>query len=333
MLAMGGRRFALVAAALSVTALAGGGCAVGPDFLVPSAPQVGRYTREPLASRTQSADVPRQGQAQHFVNGRYIPAEWWALYRSTALNSLIRRAIDTNPNLQSTMAALRAAKENVYSQQGKYFPLVQANFNPTRQQTSAPISSALNSGASIYSLITGQLLVSYTVDAFGLNRRTVESLQATADVERFQVEAAYLTLTSNVVVAAIQEASLRGQIEETNRVIDINLKMLQLLRTQFAAGYVTRNDVALQEAALAQIRATLPPLRKALAQQRDLLAALAGRFPTQEPAETFRLTELRLPTELPVSLPADLVRQRPDVRAAEEQLHSASSCFPFAAGG
>jgi outer membrane protein TolC len=173
---------------------------VGPDFLVPSAPQVGRYTKEPLASRTESATVSRNGQAQHFVNGRCIPAEWWALYRSPGLNSLIRRAIDTNPNLHSTMAALRAAKENVYSQQGKYFPLVEANFNPTRQQTSAPISSALNNGASIYSLITGQLLVSYTFDAFGLNRRTVESLQATADVQRFQVEAAYLTLTSYLYV-------------------------------------------------------------------------------------------------------------------------------------
>jgi len=167
--------------------------------------------------------------------------------------------------------------------------------------------------------------VSYTFDTWGLNRRAVESLQAAADSQRFQVEAAYLTLTSTVVVAAVQEASLRAQIDATNRLIDINVKMLEILRKQFNEGYADRIDVAAQEAALAQIRATLPPLRKALAQQRDLLSALAGRFPSQEPRETFKLDDLRMPNDLPVSLPAQLVEQRPDVRAAEELLHAASA--------
>jgi NodT family efflux transporter outer membrane factor (OMF) lipoprotein len=169
------------------------------------------------------------------------------------------------------------------------------------------------------------VLVTYTLDIWGLERRNIESLQAQEDSQRFLVEAAYLMLTSNVVVAAIQEASLRGQIDATNQLIAINTKMLQILRSQFNEGYANRNDVALQEAQVAQTLATLPPLRKALAQQRDLLTALAGRLPDQEVKETFTLAKVTLPVELPVSLPSQLVEQRPDIRSAEELLHSASA--------
>jgi NodT family efflux transporter outer membrane factor (OMF) lipoprotein len=153
----------------------------------------------------------------------------------------------------------------------------------------------------------------------------VESLKAQADNQRFQVEAAYLTLTANVVVAAITEASLRGQIEATNELIAAQTKMLDVLQRQLTSGYANRSDVATQEAALAQARATLPPLRKALAQQRDLLAALAGTYPSVGPRESFKLADLHLPVDLPVSLPSQLIEQRPDVRSAEEQLHSASA--------
>src|SRR6202030_378148 len=210
------KRFPGVALAFALTLLASG-CAVGPDFLHPAAPEVTRYTREPLAPRTSSTDI-RFGQSQHFVNGRDIPAEWWRLFHSPALNALIKKALAANPNLQATMAALRVAKENVYAQQGKYFPLVQANFNSSRQQQSASLSPTPSNGENLFNLYTAQVLVSYTLDTWGLNRRTVESLQALSDSQRFQVEAAYLTLTSNVVVAAVQEASLRGQIEATNRI-------------------------------------------------------------------------------------------------------------------
>jgi NodT family efflux transporter outer membrane factor (OMF) lipoprotein len=287
-------------------------------------PEVSGYTKEPLAPRTSSTDAPN-GQTQRFMRGRDIPQEWWGLLKSPALNALIQRSLKANPNLQAAMSSLRAAKEAVYAQQGKFFPLVQANFNPTRQQTSQAIAPVPSSGATIYDLHTAQVLVSYTFDVWGLNRRTVESLQAQADMQRFQVEAAYLTLSSNVVVAAIQEASLRGQIDTTNQLIAVNTKMLDILRRQLQSGYANRSDVAAQEAALAQTRAMLPPLRKALAQQRDLLAALSGDFPSEGPRETFTLSTLRLPQDLPVSLPSQLIEQRPDVRAAEEQLHSASA--------
>ena len=251
--------------------------------------------------------------------------QWWTLFKSPALNALIERALQNNPNLQSALASLRAAKESVYAQEGKFLPLVQANFNPTRQRTSPAVTPVPASGANIFALDTAQLTVAYTFDIWGLNRRTVESLEALADVQRFQVEAAYLSLTANLTVAAITEASLRGQIDATKQIIAINSKMRDTLQRQLDAGYANRSDLAAQEAALAQAKATLPPLRKALAQQHDLIAALAGGFPSEGPRGTFRLADLRLPVDLPVSLPSQLIEQRPDVRAAEEQLHSASA--------
>jgi len=299
-------------------------CAVGPDFVHPVAPDIVRYTREPLAPRTASA-AAAGGQAQRFTADSDIPQEWWALFKSPALNALIEQALQNNPNLQSALASLRSAQENVLAQEGKYFPFAQANFNPTRQRTSAVLSPVPSSGASIFNLDTAQLTVTYTFDIWGLNRRTVESLEALADVQRFQVEAAYLSLTANLVVGAVTEASLRGQIDATEQIIAVNNKMRDTLRRQLDAGYANRSDLAAQEAALAQAEATLPPLRKALEQQRDLIAALAGAYTGQGPAPAFRLADLHLPADLPVSLPSQLVEQRPDVRAAEEQLHSASA--------
>jgi NodT family efflux transporter outer membrane factor (OMF) lipoprotein len=326
--------FSCVATAAAVALLAG--CAVGPDFRAPAPPETNRYTKEPRASHTSGADVPT-GAVQRFEAGRDVPKDWWTLFKSPALNALIERAMRNNPNVQSALASLRAAKQAVYAQEGHYFPLVQANFNPSRQQlannplgaTSTPVVGTAPSGAAIvenpFSVITAQLTVAYTLDVWGLNRRTVEALQATADNQRFEAEAAYLSLASNVAVAAITEASLRAQIDATNNLIKINRSMVDTLRQQFEKGAVTRGDLALQEAALAQEEATLPPLRKALAQNRDLLAALVGGFPSDEPHEIFKLADLHLPTNLPVSLPSQLIEQRPDVRAAEELLHAAGA--------
>jgi NodT family efflux transporter outer membrane factor (OMF) lipoprotein len=300
----------------AVTLLAS--CAVGPDFGHPAIPEITRYTREPLAASSAPS-------GQMFVEGRDIPQQWWTLFKSRELDAWVEHALQNNPNLQSAMATLRAAKDAVNAQQGKYFPLVTANFNPTRQRTSAVLAPVLATGPNPFNLDTAQLTVSYSFDIWGLNRRTVESLEALADVQHFQVEAAYLTLTSNVVVAAITEASLRGQIEATLSLIATVSKMRDTLKRQLDAGFANRSDLAAQEAALAQARATLPPLRKALAQNHDLLLALAGAFPSEGPRGTFGLADLHLPADLPVSLPSQLIEQRPDIRAAEEQLHSASA--------
>ncbi len=319
---MKARRY-LPIAALAVTQLLSG-CAVGPDFERPAGPAMDGYTREPLPEKTASAEVAG-GEEQKFVRGQDISAQWWTLFRSPQLNALIEKALKYNPSVHAAQASLRQAQELVYAQQGYYYPGVQANVSSTRQRTSASLSPALSSNDTLFNLHTAQVTVGYAPDVFGGLRRQVESLQAQADAQRFLLEAAYLALTSNVVAAAVQEAGLRSQIAAAKDIIDVNTKSLELLRRQFAAGLIAGLEVAAQEAALAQTQQALPPLRRQLEQTRNLLSALAGRFPAEGSEETFELAVLRLPDELPVSLPSKLVEQRPDVRAAEEQLHAASA--------
>jgi NodT family efflux transporter outer membrane factor (OMF) lipoprotein len=238
---------------------------------------------------------------------------------------LIGRSLTNNPDIKSAQAALMVAKENVLAGKGAFYPSVSGSFSATRNKTSSEISPTPNSGAQYYSLFTPQVSVSYALDVFGLNRRTVESLKAQQQSARFQLVATHITLSANVVLAAIQEASLRAQIDATRQLVAINSEMVQVLRERFAKGQATRLDVAAQESQLAQTEAALPPLLKQLAQQRDLLSALSGGFPDEDLPEQFELSDLQLPQELPVSLPSQLVEQRPDVRMAEENLHAASA--------
>jgi len=305
-------------------------CAVGPDFEGPGAPDAGGYTREPMTKQTASADVAG-GEAQRFVQGLDIPGQWWTLFHSAALNTLIEEALKNNPTLPAAEAALRQAWENVYAEEGAFFPTAVVSYSPSRNKTATGVTfTAASSGAPFFTLHTAQVVVTYAPDVFGGTRRQVESLAATAEFERFQLEAAYLTLTSNVVAAAVQEASLRGLIAATEEIIKIQTGSLDILQKQLALGQVAGADVAAVEATLAQAQATLPPLQKQLAVQRDLLTALIGRLPSQEPAEKFELASLQLPQELPVSLPSKLVEQRPDIQSAEAQLHAASASIGVA---
>jgi NodT family efflux transporter outer membrane factor (OMF) lipoprotein len=300
------------------------GCAVGPEFKRPAAPVNGGYTPAPLPT-TSSTNNVGGGEAQQFAEARDIQGEWWTLFHSKPLNDLIERSLKVNPDIKAAQAALVVARENVLAQRGAYYPNVTGGLSATHAKTSSDISPVTSSPALTYSLYTPQVSVSYVPDVFGLNRRTVESLKAQEQQARFALAATHITLSANVAAGAIQEASLRAQIDGTRELITINTNMLEILRTQFASGYVGRLDVAAQESQLAQVAATLPPLLKQLAQQRDSLAALSGGFPNQDLPEKFELASLQLPQELPVSLPSQLVEQRPDVRQAEENLHSASA--------
>jgi NodT family efflux transporter outer membrane factor (OMF) lipoprotein len=300
------------------------GCAVGPNFKNPAAPNVNGYTVTPLSNIVGTTNVIG-GQAQQFVQGQDISSQWWTLFHSQPLNGLIERSLTNNPNIKAAQAALLAARENVLAQRGLYFPNIAGSFSASRQKTPADISATPASGALYFDLFTPQVSVSYVPDVFGLNRRTVESLKAQEEQQRYALVATYITLSANVVAAAVQEASLRAQIDATRRIIAINTNMLQILRNQFASGYTSQLAVAAQESQLAQAEATLPPLLTQLDQQRDLLAVLAGSFPSEDLPEKFELSSLQLPEDLPVSLPSKLVEQRPDVRQAEENLHSASA--------
>jgi len=300
------------------------GCAVGPSFRRPAAPALSGYTRTPISEKTTSADIAG-GEEQRLVPGQDLPADWWTLFGSPSLNALIVKALGASPTLTAVEASVRQARELYFAGRGAFYPTVQASYSPSRQKASATLSPPLSTPDLSFDLHTTQGTLSYALDVFGGTRRQVESLRATAEGQRFLLEAAYLTLTSSLVSAAIQEALLRAQIAATNEIVDISARSLALFRRQFELGAVTRLDVAAQEAALAQVQQTLPPLQKQLDQIRNLMAALAGRFPSDEPEETFELASLRLPHDLPVSLPSTLVARRLDVRAAEAQLHAASA--------
>ncbi|HTH16760.1 MAG TPA: efflux transporter outer membrane subunit [Magnetospirillum sp.] len=324
-------RIALAIAIVLAFALGGmlAGC-VGPDFERPNPPEVSGYTASQLPAQTASADAPG-GEAQRFETGRDIPAEWWALFHSQPLNTLVERALKANADLQAAEAALRAANETATAQSSSFFPTVQGSVSAQRQKiTSGNTSPVRDSQGLIYNLYTPQVMVSYTPDVWGGISRQVENAEAQAEAQRFQLEAARLTVTSNVVAAAVQEASLRGQIAATQEIIGLTEESLTILRKQFSLGQIAQADVVAQEAALAQAQQTLPPLRRQLDQQRDLLSALTGGFAAQGLAETFELSSISLPEELPVSLPSTLVEQRPDVRTAEANLHAASAAVGVA---
>jgi NodT family efflux transporter outer membrane factor (OMF) lipoprotein len=299
-------------------------CAVGPNFKKPPPPEVSDYTSHPL-TRTAAAPDTTGGPAQHFAAGADISADWWTLFHSAALLALIEQSLKNNPDLKAARAALSVARETVLAQRGAYYPSVATDFAATRQRLSGQISPTLNSNAFLYNLFTPEVTVSFLPDVFGLNRRTVESLQAQEQGVRFQMVATYTTLTANVVVTAIQESSLQKQVDVTRALIDSNTKAVDILKYQLDKGYASRLDLAAQESQLAQIAATLPPLVKQLAQLHDLLAALTGRFPSQLTDEPIDLASLQLPEEIPVSLPSTLVAQRPDVLQAEANLHDASA--------
>jgi NodT family efflux transporter outer membrane factor (OMF) lipoprotein len=302
-----------------------GGCAVGPDFKKPAPPSVTGYTAQSLPAATASADVAG-GRAQRFASGADISADWWTMFHSKPLDDLIAEALSNSPTLKAAQAALAVAKENTLAQRGAYFPKLSAGFSGTREQDPlgalAPIPST---NASLYNLFTPQLSVSYVPDVFGLNQRTVESLAAQEQGARYQMIAAQITLSTNVVAAAVQVGSLETQVDATRQLVAINTEILKIVQYQFTRGYASKLDLAAQQTQLAQTNAALPGLLKQLAQQRDLLAVLVGRFPSAAPADKFALTDLQLPRDLPVSLPSILVAQRPDVLQAEENMHAASA--------
>ncbi len=312
------------AALLLATATLLSSCAVGPDFKKPAAPDVYAYNPNGLPVQTTDADT-RGGTVQTFKPGEDIPGAWWTLFRSEQLNKLIAKALASNPDLQAAEASLREAQENLAASEGAFFPSIDGSLNTSRKKSSTVGTAAAGSSMPSFSLYNASVSVSYPLDVFGGIRRQVESVEAQRDVQKYARDAAYIALTSNVVTAAIQEASLRAQINATKEIIEDERKQLNLLKRQFELGAVAKAAVLAQEASMAQTLATLPPLEKQLAQTRHQLAALAGQFPSEELGAAFDLDQLSLPESLPLSLPSQLVEQRPDVQAAAAQLHAASA--------
>jgi len=299
------------------------GCTVGPDFERPTAPSDQSYDSAATPPVTSNSDV-HGGEAQRFAVGADVPGEWWTLFRSPALDQLVRQALAANPDLKAADAALRQAQELAAADRGGLLPSVDASAGQTRQRVSSA-QSGVPGYAPIYNLTNASVSVSYNVDVFGGIRRTIEASDAAADFQRWQREAQVLTLTANIVTTALQEASLRAQIAATRDIIDAEARQLEVINRQFTLGGASKTDILSQETLLAQNRATLPALERQLQQQRHLLATLAGNTPAQGVSAEFSLDTLTLPTELPLTIPAKLVEQRPDIQAAEASLHQASA--------
>jgi NodT family efflux transporter outer membrane factor (OMF) lipoprotein len=304
------RRLAPALLALSLAA-----CAVGPDFEQPAAPEGKTY------------GVPLDNPEQHLVQDMAIPAQWWQLFKNDKLDTLVEASLRGNPSVDAAKAALRQAHELYSAQWTALLPVVTGGLSQQRNKFApATISSPTSNNNPYYSLYTAQLTVSYAPDVFGGTRRAIEAAKASEEQSRYALEATYLTLSSNVVVTVIQEASLRAQLDATNRLIAIEHDLTETVRRQQAIGTAATLDLRLQETTEATTRAQLPPLQKALDQSRDALAALLGRFPDEAAAlDQFHLADLTLPRALPVSLPSKLVTQRPDIRQAEESLHQATA--------
>ncbi len=300
------------------------GCAVGPDYLQPAAPQAA-LTPTPLPAQTLAAG----GVAQVFEPGADIAGDWWRLYHSPELDALIAQALARNPSLQAAQATLLQAEENQRADLGTLMPSLSAGFKAQRGQNSMDSTAGSGFAATkplpAYTLYNASLSVSYALDIWGGARRGLESVAAQTQYQRYELEAAYLTLTANIVTAAIQEASLRAQIDATNQVIGDERQQLGILQSQLSLGGVAQASVLQQQAALAASEAALPPLQAALAQARNQLAGFAGVVPGDFHAADFTLDSLHLPVTLPVSVPSAIVAQRPDIQAASAQLHEASA--------
>jgi NodT family efflux transporter outer membrane factor (OMF) lipoprotein len=303
-------------------------CAVGPDFHAPPPPATEGYAPGDLSKNTEATNVVG-GESQRFQFGRELPGEWWTLFGSPSLDQLISQAMANYPDINAQQAALRAAQENVRAQAGVFLPSVTGTAVGERYKESGGIIAP--GFPSFFSdVYEANLNVSYTFDLFGGERRTLEGLQAQAEQQNFQLEASYLTLTFNVASAAIQLAATRDLLEATHQIISLEEKQLTVIQRLVQLGSETNADVLQQKANLASVRATVPPLQQQLAVTEHQLAILTGRFPHDVAAPELKLADLKLPQDLPVSLPSSLVAQRPDIRLQAAVLHQASAAIGVA---
>ena len=302
-----------------------GACAVGPNYRAPPAPATKGFVAPGALPAATTSSEAAGGEAQHFVADLDISGQWWTLFQSAPLNALIDRGLANSPTLASAQASLRQARETVAAERGSFFPAISGVASATRQSEPGTALGLPQVGSLMYTLDSATLNVSYTLDAFGGIRRQVESLNAQAEYERFSLEAAYLTLSANIVTAAINEASLRAQIDANENIAASQQRELDITQRRLTAGGASRADVLQQQATLQSTLAALPPLRGQLSQQRNLLAAYVGDLPADYDGPQFTLDSLHLPTELPVSLPSKFVEQRPDVREYAALLHESTA--------
>ncbi len=296
------------------------GCAVGPNFERPKPPSIESYTTGTIPAATMPAD----GKAQHFEQDAKIVADWWRLFNSPKLDAVVKEAIANNQSLQAAQESLRQSQDILRAGHGVFYPQLDAGLTASRQKSSPALIGG-TAPSSIVNLFTLSATVSYALDVFGGERRAVESLGAQVDFQHAAVLAAYITLSGNVVNTMIAQAGYQEQIKATEQLIDIQREQVKLTEVQAQAGLIPYANMLSLQSQLAALEATLPPLRQKINQTDHLLATLVGRTPAEWDPQRVELTDLTLPGELPITLPSQLVRQRPDILAAEAQLHTASA--------
>jgi NodT family efflux transporter outer membrane factor (OMF) lipoprotein len=305
-----------------VLALIVTGCAVGPKFHAPKAPDITEYVR----NQPGKTSAPGS-RVQILSQGDDISAQWWELFHSKTLNALIKNALANSPTLASAQAALRNARELRRAQAGAlYSPAVDAGVSVNREKFSGASIGIPTLGTTVFTLYDASVNVSYVFDVFGGSRRQVESLRSLEEYQEFQLKAAYLSLTGNIVTTAMREASLRAQIRATREILSVQEKQLKVVERRYAVGAAAVPEVLSQKTLLAQARASLPQLEKSLETTRHQLAVLAGALPDKTPdIPAFEIEQFTLPGELPISVPSLLVRHRPDVLAQEALLRQAGA--------
>lgn len=297
------------------------GCTVGPDFVRPEPPQVERYTSGSQPDATIAAD----GQTQRFEEGARIVSDWWRLFNSAKLDAVIKEAFVNNPNLQAAQASLRQSQDNLRAGYGVFYPQVDAGLDATRQKLSQARLGGSAANSTIFNLYTLTSTVSYALDIFGGERRTVEGLQAQVDFQRYSVAGTYMALSGNIVNTVIARAAYLEEMKATGQIIDLLKEQNTITEIQAQAGTVPYSNVLSIRSQLASAEATLPPLRQKVSQADHLLATLAGHAPAEWTSPQMDMEDITLPADLPVTVPSQLVRQRPDILTAEAQLHGASA--------
>lgn len=324
-----GRRLAATYLVAGLVTVGLAGCAAGPDFQRPTAPDVARYTATPVADRTASAPTPF-GETQRLVEGLPIETQWWQSLGSPKLDALVEQAFRASPTLEKAKASLRQAQEIHSAKAGStLYPQVDGGLGALRQRTS-PSTTGQAGDARQFGLYNASIDVQYQLDLAGGNRRALEALAARAEYQRYEWQAARLTLAASVVTSAITQARLAGQIKSTDAILAAMDEQLRITQERLRLGQAAPYEVLALQTDVEQTRAGLPLLRTQFQQNEHLLAVLTGRAPGADGLPDFTMEEFTLPSDLPVVLPSELVRRRLDIQAAEALLHAANAEYGVA---
>jgi NodT family efflux transporter outer membrane factor (OMF) lipoprotein len=318
------RRFAL-AGTLPATVSLLAACAVGPNFKPAAAPPIDHYTagEEPRATAAAPGEA---GAAQSFVSGAAVPDRWWESFHCAALNALVEEALAHSPTVLQARARLREAQEDLSAQsRGTLYPTFDAQLGVTRAKINPAAFGIPVPPQPPFTLYNAQVNVSYTLDAFGGVRRMIEGAQAQSEYQSYETEAAELTVAANVVAAAIRQADLEAQLAYSERLLEAQERQVAISEERYRAGGISLEDLQNQRNQLEQLRATLPALKAQRQQVDHQIAVYTGQPPAAAAVPRFALSDLQLPEELPVTLPSDLVRRRPDLRASEALWHQAAA--------